>query len=123
MLIDNHRCEMVIPVVSTPTPKVDPNGPTEPKPRVAKSLDWGSVSPLGAGYLPWMVARFHVTALGVTTYFPAYVAVSPYCQSDSSDPFWFSSLFFVCFSNKSEILSLVSIPFKMVSAIPEMVPS
>eukprot|EP00978_Attheya_sp_CCMP212_P019674 scaffold55346_cov31-Attheya_sp.AAC.1 len=60
----------------------------------------------------------HVTVLGVTTYFPAYVAVSPDCQSDSSDPFWFSSWFFVCFSKKSEISSLVLIPFKMVSAIP-----
>eukprot|EP00978_Attheya_sp_CCMP212_P015515 scaffold39983_cov29-Attheya_sp.AAC.2 len=61
------------------------------------------------------VARFHVAVLGVTPYLSLYVAVSPDCQSDGSDPFRFSSWFFVRFANKSEILSLVAIPFKMTT--------
>eukprot|EP00978_Attheya_sp_CCMP212_P029371 scaffold104111_cov65-Attheya_sp.AAC.6 len=61
------------------------------------------------------VAHFHVTVLGVTSYLPSYVAVSPDYQSDGSDPFRFSSWFFVRFINKSEISSLVSIPFEMAT--------
>eukprot|EP00978_Attheya_sp_CCMP212_P000307 scaffold596_cov33-Attheya_sp.AAC.1 len=69
------------------------------------------------------IARFHVAVLVVTQYLSSYVAVSPDCQSDGSDPFRFSSWFFVRFANKSGISSLVAIPFEMVSAIPEIVPS
>eukprot|EP00978_Attheya_sp_CCMP212_P003997 scaffold8532_cov65-Attheya_sp.AAC.4 len=50
-------------------------------------------------------------------------AVLPNGQCDGSYPFEFSGGFLICFSNKSEISVLVSIPFEMVLTIPKVVPS